>query len=188
MSVLAYRIGGWLVALLAIISLGFLCGWKARGPQVREAVARLTASEASCAAERAEAARKAAEMERKAQEAVAAAEAKASAAVARVEYRTREVVKYVEKVTPVLTDLVPNGVVCSHDAAATGDGAALTGPACESPSQASAFRDSDLARTVVINYGRYHDCEERLQAWQEWYADLQKTWNGHALDADGKKP
>ena len=35
-------------------------------------------------------------------------------------------------------------------------------------------RLSDVASTVVTNYGTYYECAVKADAWQEWYA-IQKT-------------
>ena len=33
---------------------------------------------------------------------------------------------------------------------------------------------SELSKTVVKNYGKYHNCSDLVEAWQEWYTKQKK--------------
>jgi hypothetical protein len=35
---------------------------------------------------------------------------------------------------------------------------------------------SELLKTVTTNYGKYHECKARVDAWQKWYDDQQKIY------------
>lgn len=35
---------------------------------------------------------------------------------------------------------------------------------------------SDLLVTVTKNYGKYHECAARTQAWQEWYTEQKRIY------------
>lgn len=35
---------------------------------------------------------------------------------------------------------------------------------------------SDLLKTVAINYGQYHECSIKVQAWSEWYKKQKKIF------------
>jgi hypothetical protein len=37
---------------------------------------------------------------------------------------------------------------------------------------------SDLLKTVTINYGQYHECSIKVQAWSEWYKKQKKIFEG----------
>lgn len=47
---------------------------------------------------------------------------------------------------------------------------------CEALSQTESQQLSDLTKTVVINYGKYHDCSNKNLAWQEWYIQQKKLY------------
>lgn len=36
---------------------------------------------------------------------------------------------------------------------------------------------SDLLTTITANYGEYHNCQARVEAWQQWYKDQEKIYN-----------
>ena len=35
---------------------------------------------------------------------------------------------------------------------------------------------SELLSTVTTNYGKYHECSARVQAWNEWYKEQKKIY------------
>lgn len=35
---------------------------------------------------------------------------------------------------------------------------------------------SDLLGTVSSNYGKYHECASRVDAWQQWYKDQKQIY------------
>lgn len=35
---------------------------------------------------------------------------------------------------------------------------------------------SVLMETVTANYGTYHECKARVEAWQQWYKDQKKIY------------
>jgi hypothetical protein len=35
---------------------------------------------------------------------------------------------------------------------------------------------SDLLSTITTNYGKYHECAERVKAWQSWYTEQEKIY------------
>ena len=35
---------------------------------------------------------------------------------------------------------------------------------------------SDIARTVISNYGQYHECQVRVDAWVEWYTTQKRIF------------
>lgn len=37
---------------------------------------------------------------------------------------------------------------------------------------------SDLLSTVIVNYGEYHKCKAAVEAWQQWYDEQKKTFEG----------
>ena len=185
MNVLLGKIGGWLVVAGLLVGGGFYSGWRARGPQVEEAKARLTAQEASWDAERADAARKLAETETRAQKAVAEAEAKAAAASARIEYRTKEVVREVPVYLNAETDRkypLSRGFVCLfNEAAALGTGTIAAESTCESPDSPSPVTESDTALTVAEWARLYYQCREEVLAWQAFYKAQQEALDSGRL-------
>ena len=34
---------------------------------------------------------------------------------------------------------------------------------------------SELLKTVTINYGKFHNCSDLVDAWQEWYTEQKKN-------------
>jgi hypothetical protein len=43
---------------------------------------------------------------------------------------------------------------------------------------ASNVRASDIVETVVENYGRYNELREKVIAWQNWYLEQKKIFEG----------
>lgn len=35
---------------------------------------------------------------------------------------------------------------------------------------------SEILTTVVINYGKYHECSTKLEGWHEWYKEQKKIY------------
>ena len=35
---------------------------------------------------------------------------------------------------------------------------------------------SELLSTVATNYGKYHECKARVEAWQQWYNEQKKIY------------
>lgn len=35
---------------------------------------------------------------------------------------------------------------------------------------------SELLKVVTINYGKYHECTARVEAWQQWYEKQKKIY------------
>lgn len=167
----------WILVALSLAAGGFGLGWNARGTQVKAAKVELELCKVERVKDATEAARVQAETEARAIESVAVAEADARAARAKVVYVTKEVIKYVEVTSPLLPDAVPFGVLCAHDASASGDSSRLTAPPCLTPGIPSTFTDADLTAVIVANYGICHENEVKLLAWQKWYADLREQWN-----------
>jgi hypothetical protein len=179
-QILLARYGSWLLATLAVFGTGVVTGWHLRNGQVQRAKAATIAVQAQYDKAVADAQLRLATVQKEAQESVARADAKAAEATAKVVVQTKEVVRYVETSSPMLHDTLPWGLVCAHDAAASGDSSPLAKPPCVAPGAASTFTDADLARVVTDNYSACRDCQERLKAWQAWYADLQRNWNSNS--------
>lgn len=36
---------------------------------------------------------------------------------------------------------------------------------------------SDLLSTVTTNYGKYHECAARVDAWQQWHKEQKEIYN-----------
>lgn len=36
---------------------------------------------------------------------------------------------------------------------------------------------SELMTTVTINYGKYHECSAKLDAWREWYIEQKRIFD-----------
>jgi hypothetical protein len=47
---------------------------------------------------------------------------------------------------------------------------------CDTLSQTDSQQLSELTKTVVINYGKYHDCSNKNQAWQDWYKQQKELY------------
>lgn len=49
---------------------------------------------------------------------------------------------------------------------------------CELLAEAkSSEKLSDLLMTVTSNYGRYHECAARVDAWETWYKEQKRIYN-----------
>jgi hypothetical protein len=73
-----------------------------------------------------------------------------------------------------------SGFVQLHDAAARGDDA--TGAVSQPPAGAvdtpAGVRLSDVAETVTVNYGKYHQVANELRRLQEWVTEQEALHNG----------
>lgn len=36
---------------------------------------------------------------------------------------------------------------------------------------------SELLSTVTANYGKYHECRARVEAWEQWYKDQKRIYD-----------
>ena len=49
---------------------------------------------------------------------------------------------------------------------------------CETLLEAkSSEKLSDLLTTVTTNYGRYHECAARVEAWDSWYKEQKRIYD-----------
>lgn len=72
--------------------------------------------------------------------------------------------------------VIPKSFVLLHDSASKNEVPNTTGPIDDST---SAFKLSDVARTVTINYSSYHQLSEQLKALQDWIKQQEKIYNGN---------
>jgi hypothetical protein len=120
--------------------------------------------------------------------AAAQASAQAERVVTKVEIRYRDRVRVIEREAERVRDEIPiyitreaeracelpSAFVWVHNRAAGGDEAA--GPAPVSADAPAAVTLADTAETLTENYAAYHQCAERVAAWQAFYAGVRASY------------
>lgn len=96
--------------------------------------------------------------------------------IVKIKENSNEIIKYVDKyITQYDNDCrVPNAFIVLHDSAAKAIVPGGTGGVYEGTSD---IKISEIGRTVVENYGTFHEVREQVKAWQEWYT-VQKDLYG----------
>jgi hypothetical protein len=61
---------------------------------------------------------------------------------------------------------LPNATIRLHDSSSQNE---IPGSASNSDGDPSNVKESDLIRTVTVNYSTYYEMRDKLLAWQEWY-------------------
>jgi hypothetical protein len=167
-------------AFLAVFGLGFLSAWKVQGSRLEKArtQAATVVAQHEAAVQRAEAMVQ--EAEARAARVTAEAEARTAQVITQIRTVTKEVVREVPTYITPATDAgypLPVGLVCIHDAAASGENIPSPGP-CDTPGASSDVKASEAAAVIAENYGACRECCERVRQWQLWYDQLRKEWNG----------